>query len=90
VSPNAGNYNVGDLFTLSVYATSPDQYFNALSGRINFPADKLTIVSVSKVSTVVNFWTIDPGEYINEVGVIRFEGVVLNPGYKGNRGNIFS
>lgn len=90
VSPNAGNYNVGDLFTLSVYATSPDQYFNALSGRINFPADKLTIVSVSKVSSVVNFWTIDPGEYINEVGVIRFEGVVLNPGYKGNRGNIFS
>lgn len=90
VSPNTGNFNVGDTFPVSVYAVSSDQALNALSGRINYPADKLTVVSVSKSSSIVNFWTIDPGEYASEPGVIRFEGVVLNPGYKGSRGSIFS
>lgn len=90
ISPNSGNYNVGDTFQVSVYAVSTDQSLNALSGRINYPADKLTVTSVSKSSSIVNFWTIDPGEYANEPGVVRFEGVVLNPGYKGSRGAIFS
>lgn len=90
VSPNSGNYNVGDTFQVSVYAMSSDQSLNALSGRINYPAERLTVVSVSKSSSIVNFWTIDPGEYASEPGVVRFEGVVLNPGYKGTRGTIFS
>ncbi len=90
VSPNSGNYNVGDTFQVSVYAMSTDQSLNALSGRINYPSDKLTVTSVSKSSSIVNFWTIDPGEYANEPGVVRFEGVVLNPGYKGSRGSVFT
>ena len=90
VSPNAGSYNVGDTFPVAIYASSSDQALNALSGRINYPADKLSVVSVSKSSSIVNFWTIDPGEYSSEPGVVRFEGVVLNPGYKGSRGVIFT
>lgn len=90
VSPNSGNYNVGDTFSISVYTASTDQALNALSGRINYPSDKMTVVSVSKSSSIVNFWTIDPGEYASEPGVVRFEGIVLNPGYKGSHGAIFN
>jgi hypothetical protein len=90
VSPNSGNYNVGDSFSVSIYTTSTEQALNALSGRINYPSDKLSVTSVSKASSIVNFWTIDPGEYSSEPGVMRFEGIVLNPGYKGSRGTIFT
>jgi hypothetical protein len=90
VSPNSGNYNVGDSFSVTIYTSSNEQALNALSGRINYPSDKLLVTSVSKASSIVNFWTIDPGEYLSEPGVVRFEGVVLNPGYKGFRGSIFT
>ncbi|MBP6856428.1 MAG: hypothetical protein KBC42_01340 [Candidatus Pacebacteria bacterium] len=90
MSPNSGNYNVGDSFSVSIYTTSTEQALNALSGRINYPSDKLSVTSVSKASSIVNFWTIDPGEYSSEPGVMRFEGIVLNPGYKGSRGTIFT
>lgn len=90
VSPNSGNYNVGDSFSVSIYTTSAEQALNALSGRINYPSDKISVTSVSKASSIVNFWTIDPGEYSSEPGVVRFEGIVLNPGYKGSRGTIFT
>jgi hypothetical protein len=55
---------------------------NAASGVITFPADKLQVMSLNKAGSVFNFWVQDPS-YSNSEGTVRYEGVVLNPGYQG-------
>lgn len=90
LSPDTGTYNVGDTFSAAVYITSPDQSVNAVSGRLSFSSNKLEVTSISKSGTVINFWTIDPAEYGSEPGVVRFEGVILSPGFKGARAKVFT
>jgi hypothetical protein len=43
-------------------------------------------VSVSKTSSVINLWTQDPS--IKD-GKIPFEGVILNPGFRGEKADVF-
>lgn len=74
-------------FTVSVYVNSIDQAMNAVSGVLDFPADKLRVVSLSKSNSIVNLWVQEPS-FSNAEGKIRFEGVVLNPGYTGTTGRI--
>lgn len=76
---------VGDSFTISLNVRTDEQSINAVSGKVYFASDILEVVSVSKDNSIVNIWTKD-----KEVskGQIVFEGVILNPGYIGNSGNI--
>lgn len=76
----------GDNITIDVKVKSPDQAINAVSGSITFPGDLLQIVSISRDNSILNIWTHDPNINRNK---ISFEGVILNPGYIGQGGNIF-
>ncbi|MBP6858171.1 MAG: hypothetical protein KBC11_03240 [Candidatus Pacebacteria bacterium] len=76
---------VGESFSVSVLVSSPSQAMNAISGSIK-SSGGISLSSVNKNSSIVNFWTSEP----KVIGVqIPFEGVVLNPGYQGNSGNLF-
>ncbi len=77
---------VGDSFSIGIYASSPAQAMNALSGTLQISGGA-SILSVSKSSSIVDFWTTEPRIVANQV---RFEGVVLNPGYLGPGGKLFS
>jgi len=89
-SPSSGSYSVGRSFTVSVYLSSPDQAINAVSGTITFPQDKLQVVSLSKIGSIVNLWVKEPS-FSNITGTVNFEegGVVWSPGYTGNNGKVF-
>lgn len=88
-SPAAGSYTLGQSFDVAIYASSPDQAMNAVSGIISFPGDKLQVFSLSKSGSIINLWVQEPS-FSNAAGTINFEGIVLNPGFKGQTAKIIT
>lgn len=87
--PHSSTQNVGSTFTLDVSVESSDQAMNAASTTISFPKDKLEVVSVSKAGSIFSLWVQEPS-FSNSSGTITFEGIVLNPGFKGESAKIIS
>lgn len=88
-SPSSGEYTIGQAFSVSVYVSSAEQAMNAASGVISFPQDKLEITSLSKSGSIFSLWVQEPS-FSNSAGVVNFEGIVLNPGFMGTSGKIFT
>ena len=86
-SPSSGAKQVGKTFTVSVYVSSADQVMNAASGEIDVDSDKLEVVSISKSGSLFSLWAQEPSF---SADTVRFEGIVLNPGYKGSGGKLIS
>lgn len=89
LSPNSGTHEVGSSFSVNVIVGASDAAFNAASGRLQFPADLLEVVSISKSASVISLWVQEPS-FSSSAGSVSFEGIVLNPGYKGSNGKIIS
>lgn len=83
VSPAGGTFEVGDRVTIRIIATG-DVPFNAISGDVLFPTDIFLIESVSKTTSVLNFWVTEP-TFLKSIGSVRFEGVALG-GFQGTTG----
>lgn len=79
ISPANGSYSVGKTFSVSILASSRDS-FNAASGKITYPTDKLDVVSISKSGSIISLWAEEPTD---EGGAVVFQGVIMNPGYSG-------
>lgn len=62
---------------------------NAASATITFPTDLLEVRAVSKVSSILSYWTTEP-TFSNGSGSVSFEGVAFNPGFTGESGRIMS
>ncbi len=88
-SPSSGSYNVGNTISVGIYVSSNDQAMNAGSGIVSFPTDKLEVVSISKSGSIVSLWMQEPS-YSNSSGTVKFEGIVLTPGYTGSAGKMIS
>ena len=89
LSPSVNSYKVGQNFTATVFVSSIEQAMNAAQGTVSFPADKLSVTSISKSGSVVSLWTQEPS-FSNSAGTINFEGIVLNPGFTGSAGKMIS
>ena len=88
-SPSYGSYQKGSTLTIGIVAGSPDKPINALSGVVNFPSDKLEVVSISKNQSIISLWVQEP-TFSNTDGTVNFEGIVLSPGFQGNGGRILN
>lgn len=88
-SPHKGNYSAGNTFSVNVMISSNEQAMNAASGVIDFPADKLEVVSLNKTGSIFSLWVQEP-TFSNITGFVNFEGIVLNPGFIGTGGKIFT
>lgn len=89
LAPASGTFSVSRNFTVNVMVNSADQAMNAAEGVLNFPTDKLQVVGVSKAGSIFNLWVQEPSfSNSGNSGNVRFEGVVLNPGYNGAAGKI--
>jgi len=86
-SPDNGTYKVGSSISVGIYVSSSDKAMNAASGVVNFPTDLLSVTSISKNGSLVDFWAQEPS-YSNAAGTINFEGVLLPPGYNSTNGKI--
>lgn len=87
--PASQNSSVDSIITVNVNVSSIDQSMNAISGVIVFPNNMLSLSSVSKTGSIVDFWAVEPN-FSNDSGVINFEGVLLPPGFSGKTGKILS
>ncbi len=89
VTPRSGSFEVGDTFSVGIVVEANDTAFNAVSGKLTFPADSVEVVSLSKASSVISLWVQEP-TFSNSGGTVSFEGIVLNPGYKGSNARIIT
>jgi hypothetical protein len=89
LSPSSGTYAVGSSISVSVLVSSTDKTMNAASGLISFPTDLLSVSSISKSGSIVDFWAQDPS-YSNTSGTVNFESVLLPPGFTGSSGKIIT
>ncbi len=88
-SPPVAISTVGETVTVNVYVSSTASPANAVTGVISFPTDKLEVVSISKVGSILFLWVVEPS-FSNNHGTVSFEGIALNPGYTGTSGKIIS
>lgn len=85
INPSSGSLEVGQKITLQLMV-SADQSINAISSLISVPTSIFTIESVSKNSSILNFWVTEPS-FSSANGTINLEGVTLG-GYSAGNGNI--
>jgi hypothetical protein len=87
VSPPSNQYEVGQTMAVAVLLASVDQSANAMSANLTFPADKLTVTSISKAGSIVQLWASEP-KFSNSAGTVTMEGVIPNPGFTGAGGKL--
>lgn len=88
ITPQKINLAAGETVYLNIVLDSPDEPANAVSGEIVFPINNIEVVSVNKGS-LVDFWVEQPS-FSNSQGIIKFEGVIFNPGFSGKLGKILT
>jgi|CXWL01.1.fsa_nt_gi hypothetical protein len=89
LSPSSLTLSSGQTGTFSVYASSPNQALNAVSGTVAVDTAGLSLVSGSKAGSIITFWASEPVANTSS-GQFSFEGVVLTPGYTGSSAKIAS
>src|SRR3989344_585971 len=68
-------------------STEGSEVLNAVSAEVRFPTSLLTLQSISKTGSVMSFWAEEPS-YSNNNGTASLQGIVPNPGWKGQGGTI--
>lgn len=89
LSPASGTFEAGQTFTVSVNVVNNNQAINAISGALTFPTNLLSVKSVSKDGSIIKLWAEEPS-FSNTNGTIKFEGVVLNPGFFQSKGKVLT
>jgi len=70
-------------------STEGSEVLNAVSAEVRFPAQLLTLQSISKTGSVMSFWAEEPS-YSNSNGTASLQGIVPNPGWKGQGGTVIT
>jgi hypothetical protein len=73
LSPPAGTYSVGRIFSIAIEVDSGGQAINAAEGTLTFDPNKLNVVSISKSGSIFSLWTTEP-TFSNSLGTISFGG----------------
>ena len=90
ISPSSGNYYKGENFEVRILVNS-DVAINAVSGVLTFPTKNLGVIEVNKKNSLINLWIREPSfSNAGEFGNVRFEGVILNPGFIGSDGRVLN
>ncbi len=89
MSSGASTVVTGNIFTVQVFVNTQGVAINTSDAIIQFPPDLLSVVSVSKSSSIFSIWVEDPN-FSNNTGQVSFNGGVPNPGYTGTAGQLIS
>lgn len=85
ITPLSENPRANSNFTATIKVDSLAQPINAVKGLLYFNKDKLEIINISKIGSILNLWLEEPS-FSNIEGILRFQGGVPNPGFMGNGG----
>jgi hypothetical protein len=91
LSINSGTTTLapGETAVLSVVVNSGGVAINNTEATITFPADLVSVVSISKINSAFSLWVEDPS-FSNSLGTITFNGGVPTPGFIGSQGSVVS
>ncbi len=89
ILPLASSINADESISLKVSVNTGGEVINAAEGVLRFPADVLSVVSLSKNNSIFSLWIEEPS-FSNTQGLIRFNGGLPNPGFVGVSGEIFT
>lgn len=87
--PLSENPRMGRNFTVTLKTDSLAQKVTAINGELSYSDEKLQIIGISKVGSIVNLWRQEP-TLRNSSGKIVFQGDVAGSGFIGNGGTVFS
>ncbi len=73
-------------FSGTVYLSTGGVAINSAEGTIHFPADLVSVDSVSNTGSIFNIWVEQP-TFSNTSGTVNFNGGLPTPGYSGQAGN---
>lgn len=73
VGPSAGAFTVGSTFDISIFLNTEGQSINALEISLDFPQDKLQVVSPASSQSIVSVW-VAPPRFNNQTGNITLQG----------------
>lgn len=88
ISPSTGVYSTGSTFTVNVLVNTTSQNVNAADGTLSFNPRELSVVSVTRASSIFNLWTAEP-TFSNSAGTVSFSGGSPT-GYTGSAGRVMS
>jgi hypothetical protein len=88
VSPSTGVYKTGQTFTVNVVVNTAGAPVNASDGTVSFNPRELSVVAVSRTSSIFNLWTAEPA-FSNSAGTVTYSGGVPT-GYTGALGVVMS
>lgn len=77
LSPSSGSFSVDSTFEVSVFLDTQGKSVNTVSAVLNFPADKLQLVSPTTGKSIISIWTAQP-KFDNADGVISLQGGIPN------------
>lgn len=87
LAPPSGTFIVGNTFTVSLYVNTGGQTINAVEANLNFPPDKLQVISPTTGKSFIQLWTSNP-TYDNLAGTLKFQGTIPTPGISTDAGLI--
>lgn len=77
----------GDVFSVEIRLDSKDEPINAAQVDVDFPFDKLEVVSIEKLNSFLRFWPQEPA-FSNALGLASLVGGLPTPGFRDNNGLI--
>lgn len=89
LSPSSSSSSVGNIVTVKVLVDTQGRAINNSDGIIQFPADSLEVLSISKNQSIFSIWVEEP-KFSNNEGTISYNGGIPNPGYTGANGEILT
>lgn len=88
VTPGTAVFKTGQTFTVNVLVNTAGAPVNAADGTVSFNPSELSVIAVSRASSIFNLWTSEPA-FSNAAGTVTFSGGVPT-GYTGAGGVVMS
>ena len=89
LTPQTEKVYVGETLSATLILDTPDKPVNVVEAKIIFPTDKMEVISLSKVDSIISLWVEEP-TYSNVTGTITFSGGLPTPGFRGRAGKLLT
>lgn len=79
----------GETFKVRIFVNTQGEAINTSEAVVVFPKDVVQVTAIDTSSSILDLW-VDPVKFSNTNGTISFNGGVVNPGFSGSNGTLFS